>query len=159
MSQVCLLQVLSSRLWHRANRASHVKHSCLPPSSWKAVCSFVFDICTLYQHEEVRLEIVWLVPYGKRAHPTMPASCTPQATNTANKQVTPELLSTVLNPARATPQTHSTREWNALCWFEWKRVNFPHAVGNVWFLSLKRFFFGHCLDLVWEREGNTLEQA
>lgn len=58
------------------------------------------------------MESLQPIPYGERAYPALPASCTPQATNTANKQVILELLSTLLNPTRATPQTPSTREHN-----------------------------------------------
>lgn len=53
----------------------------------------------------MHLESLRLIPYGERAHPALPASCTPQATETANKQMILKLLSTILNPARATPQT------------------------------------------------------
>lgn len=54
----------------------------------------------------------WLVPYGKRAYPMLPASYTPHATNRVKKQVIFELLSTVLSPACANPQTLGSREHN-----------------------------------------------
>lgn len=59
------------------------------------------------------MESLRLIPYGEGAYSMLPASCTPQATNTANKQVILKLLSRALNPARAAPQTLSTREHNS----------------------------------------------
>ena len=58
------------------------------------------------------MESVRLIPYAEGAYPALPASCAPQATHTANEQVTLELQSTVLDPARATPQAPGTREHN-----------------------------------------------
>lgn len=58
------------------------------------------------------MESLRLVPYGERAYPVLPTSCTPQAANRANEQVILEQLSTVLNPACAALQTPGTREHN-----------------------------------------------
>lgn len=83
-----------------------MKHSCLPLSCSKAVCSFGFDICTPYT--DMR-KCTWRVcgsfPMKRRLIPSClpPAHLlhTPAHTNTANNQVILELLSLVLNPARA----------------------------------------------------------
>lgn len=58
------------------------------------------------------MQSLQLVPYRETAYPKLPASCTLQGSNTAINQVIPELLSLVLNPARATPQTPGTRDYS-----------------------------------------------
>lgn len=111
MFQVRWLQVPSSRLWFRAINIRHTWSTlACPHLAGKLYAGLVLAYARYTDTRRCAWECLRLVPYGKRAYPALPASCTPQATHPANKQVIPELLSTVLDPPRATPQTPGTRE-------------------------------------------------